>query len=91
MNKRKETFGSIIRFHRLRHGISVRDLARRIDRSPSWLSKVERDLEQPSSETIHLLAREFPWPVHGPSEEYMRELAGLCPHCGGRIKKEMKS
>lgn len=36
--------------------MSVRGLAKAIGKSPSWLSKVERDLEKPGAGSIRLLA-----------------------------------
>ncbi|BDI29372.1 hypothetical protein CCAX7_14230 [Capsulimonas corticalis] len=52
--------GEFIRSRRIELGHeSMRRFARRIGRSPSWLSKVERGEERPGAETLLILAREL--------------------------------
>lgn len=49
----KEEFGSIIRIRRKLSGLSLRELARKVEISPTYLSKVERgDFDPPSSKVI---------------------------------------
>jgi transcriptional regulator with XRE-family HTH domain len=54
-----EAFGSRLRAERKRLDISLRELARRIDVSPSLVSQIERGLAMPSVSTLWLLATEL--------------------------------
>jgi transcriptional regulator with XRE-family HTH domain len=54
-----ESFGSHLRAERERLGVSLRELARRIDVSPSLISQIERGLATPSVSTLWLLATEL--------------------------------
>lgn len=55
------SLGSRIRQARLNHDWSLRDLAGRIGRSRSWLSKVERGVEMPATETLRCIAAALDW------------------------------
>lgn len=46
----EETFGTIIRNLREESGVSLRKLAKLLEMSPAYLSKLERDLLPPPSE-----------------------------------------
>lgn len=54
-----ETLGSRLRAERERLEISLRELARRIDVSPSLVSQIERGLAMPSVSTLWLLTTEL--------------------------------
>lgn len=54
-----ESLGSRLRAERERLEISLRELARRIDVSPSLISQIERGLAMPSVSTLWLLATEL--------------------------------
>lgn len=54
-----ESLGSRLRAERERLDISLRELARRIDVSPSLISQIERGLAMPSVSTLWLLATEL--------------------------------
>lgn len=61
MNK---NFGQFLRDLREEHNVndknySLRKVAIRLDIEPSYLSKIERGLENPSEELIHRVAQEF--------------------------------
>ena len=47
-----DTFGKILRRLRLQSGNGLRELARRIDKSPGYLSDVEQDNVPPPSEEV---------------------------------------
>src|SRR6476619_1111538 len=51
--------GQRLRQIRLDHGISLRELARRLDLSPSAVSKIETGKMRPSLRTLHALVSEF--------------------------------
>jgi transcriptional regulator with XRE-family HTH domain len=51
--------GPRLRAIRLRHGLSLRELARRVDLSPSAISQIETGKMQPSVRTLYALAAEF--------------------------------
>lgn len=51
--------GQRLRRIRLEHGISLRELARRLDLSPSAVSKIETGKMRPSLRTLHALVAEF--------------------------------
>lgn len=54
-----EALGSRLRAERERLDVSLRELARRIDVSPSLISQIERGLAMPSVSTLWLLATEL--------------------------------
>ena len=58
-----EWFGSRLRAERERLNISLRELARRIDVSPSLISQIERGLAMPSVSTLWLLTTELRLPI----------------------------
>lgn len=49
-----DTFGNILRSLRLDAGVGLRELARLIDKSPGYLSDVEKDHVPPPSEEVIL-------------------------------------
>ena len=51
--------GSLIRRERLKLGLSLRELARRVGVSASMLSQVETDRTRPSVSTIYAIASEL--------------------------------
>ncbi len=51
--------GNYLRQQRQGRKISLREMARRLHLTPSYLSKVERGLEKPSEETLRHYAREI--------------------------------
>src|SRR5229473_846070 len=51
--------GPRLRAIRLQHGLSLRELARRVDLSPSSISQIETGKMQPSVRTLYALASEF--------------------------------
>jgi transcriptional regulator with XRE-family HTH domain len=51
--------GILVRRERERHGLSLRELARRVGVSPSMLSQVETGRTQPSVSTIYAIATEL--------------------------------
>ena len=51
--------GSRLRAIRLRHGVGLRELARRLDLSPSSISQIETGKMRPSVRTLYALASEF--------------------------------
>jgi transcriptional regulator with XRE-family HTH domain len=51
--------GGLVRRHRQSAGISLRELARRLDVSASLLSRIERGMAQPSVTTLYGLASEL--------------------------------
>lgn len=54
----RSSFGQIIRDRRTEKKISLREFAKKIEVSPAFLSKVERDeFNPPSTEKISLIAR----------------------------------
>jgi transcriptional regulator with XRE-family HTH domain len=56
-------FGSQLRAARLAAGISVRELARRVDVSPSFVSRVELGRTKPSVGTLYSMASELSVPL----------------------------
>jgi transcriptional regulator with XRE-family HTH domain len=62
MSKASDTssvLGPRLRAIRLRHGLSLRELARRVDLSPSSISQIETGKMQPSVRTLYALVTEF--------------------------------
>jgi transcriptional regulator with XRE-family HTH domain len=55
--------GGRLRTIRLRHGVGLRELARRLDLSPSSISQIETGKIQPSVRTLYAFASEFGVPV----------------------------
>ena len=55
--------GARLRGIRLRHGVGLRELARRLDLSPSSISQIETGKIQPSVRTLYAFATEFGVPV----------------------------
>lgn len=53
--------GGDIRQFRESWDVGLRELARQIDRSPSWLSKVERGVEKPGEEAIVRIGAALEW------------------------------
>jgi transcriptional regulator with XRE-family HTH domain len=52
------TLGEVIRDARVGLGISLRDLAKRVELAPSYLSDIENDRRVPSEEVLQRLADE---------------------------------
>jgi transcriptional regulator with XRE-family HTH domain len=50
MTKRKESFGALVRRERMAREIGLRQMAKQIGLSPTYLSKVERDDFSPPAE-----------------------------------------
>lgn len=46
------SFGSLIRKHREMHGVALNELARQLQISPAYWSRIERDLEKPPSDDL---------------------------------------
>lgn len=60
MLQEKRTLGSIIKEKRLSKGLSLRQLAKRIGKSPSWVSKVELGLDENcKEETLAKIGQEL--------------------------------
>ncbi len=57
------TLGADLRALRKARGLTLSELARRLERSVGWLSQAERDLSQPSVADLRGLARELGVPV----------------------------
>ena len=55
--------GARLRAIRLRHGVGLRELARRLELSPSSISQIETGKIQPSVRTLYAFASEFGVPV----------------------------
>ena len=51
--------GEVIREARVARGLSLRELARRIDITPSYLSDIENDRRVPAEEILRALSREL--------------------------------
>ncbi len=58
-----DTLGADLRALRRARGLTLADLAERLDRSVGWLSQVERDLSQPTLPDLRDLARQLDIPV----------------------------
>lgn len=50
------SLGKLLRQHRWRANLTQKELAQRTDRAQPWISRVERDKAQPTSEETRLLA-----------------------------------
>ena len=75
--------GQRLRQIRLEHGISLRELARRLDLSPNAVSKIETGKMRPSLRTLHALIAEFELSVdevfaeHPPPSSYESSVADV--------------
>lgn len=72
----RATLGSRIRERRVEQGISLRELARRREITPSYLSDIENDRRVPAEEVLRSIAKELELPFD--------ELTGLA----GRIDQQ---
>jgi len=54
-----QTLGDRIRTARVAAGLGLRELARRLEKAPSYLSDIENDRRVPSEEVLHALSREL--------------------------------
>jgi transcriptional regulator with XRE-family HTH domain len=68
--------GARIRAHREEAGVSLRELARRLDVSPSLLSQIERGLAQPSVSSLYAIVSELRLSLDALFAEPGRSLAG---------------
>lgn len=57
MADRNETLGDRVRVARVAAGWSLRDLAKRVDKTPSYLSDIENDRRVPSEDTLQGLSQ----------------------------------
>ena len=57
------TLGADLRALRKARGLTLNDLAIRLDRSVGWLSQVERDLSDPSVNDLRQIAAELGVPI----------------------------
>ena len=55
----RSALGPRLRAIRLRHGVGLRELARRLDLSPSAISRIETGKNQPSDRTLYAFASEL--------------------------------
>lgn len=70
----KPTLGEYLRERRTQRGIGLREMAKRIRYTPSYLSKVERGEEEPGEALIILLAKHL-----GESSDTLLLMAGRVP------------
>lgn len=56
MSDKPQTLGDFIRNARVAADLSLRELARRIDKTPSYLSDIENDRRVPSEDVLGLIA-----------------------------------
>jgi transcriptional regulator with XRE-family HTH domain len=56
----KETLGGRVRRARVEAGFGLRELARRLDKTPSYLSDIENDRRVPSEPVLRDLSRQLP-------------------------------
>jgi len=54
-----QTLGDRIRAARVDAGLGLRELARRLEKAPSYLSDIENDRRVPSEEVLHALSHEL--------------------------------
>jgi transcriptional regulator with XRE-family HTH domain len=59
-NMARETLGGRVRRARVEAGLGLRELARRLGKTPSYLSDIENDRRVPSEEVLRALSRELP-------------------------------
>ncbi len=79
----KRSLGEQIRDARVVHKLSLRELARRIERAPSYINDIEHDRRTPSEEVLALIATELSLDVDlllaaagrvsGESQSYLQE------------------
>ena len=62
-SEHRTNVGATLKRFRLKHKLTLRKLASRVDLSPSFLSRVEKGSVQPSIETLGRLARFFGCPI----------------------------
>ena len=62
MLKSNKKMGNKIRIIRRKRGLNLADLAQRIDKSPSYLSMVERGLTEPSIKALIKISEELDVP-----------------------------
>jgi transcriptional regulator with XRE-family HTH domain len=55
----RDTLGEVIRQARTAKGMKLRELARRVDRTPSYLSDIENDRRIPSEDVLQRIADEL--------------------------------
>src|SRR3546814_9598297 len=61
---RPDGFGPALRRRRLDAGLTLRELAARVELSPSFLSQVERDITRPRLATLQRIAEAFDTSMH---------------------------
>ena len=49
MTKKRETFGQYVRRRRMEHKFTLREFARKVGISPTYMSQVEQDVADPST------------------------------------------
>jgi transcriptional regulator with XRE-family HTH domain len=54
-----QTLGDRVRAARIQAGLSLRELARRLEKAPSYLSDIENDRRVPSEEVLQALSGEL--------------------------------
>jgi transcriptional regulator with XRE-family HTH domain len=54
-----QTLGDRVRAARVHTGLGLRELARRLEKAPSYLSDIENDRRVPSEEVLHALSSEL--------------------------------
>ena len=60
MSPNEQTFGSFIRERRIAKNVSLRRMAKLLDISPTYLSRIENDdLQPPSEDTVRRIAAEI--------------------------------
>jgi len=59
MDDRQHSLGDRIREARVREGLALRELARRLDKAPSYISDIEYDRRTPSEEVLRAICSEL--------------------------------
>jgi len=59
MDDREQSLGDRIRYARVGKGLALRELARRLDRAPSYLSDIEYDRRTPSEDVLREICEEL--------------------------------
>ncbi len=54
-----KTLGDVVREGRIARGCSLRDLAKLVDKTPSYLSDIENNRRVPAEDVLRVLAREL--------------------------------
>jgi transcriptional regulator with XRE-family HTH domain len=57
VNDAEKTLGNSIREARISKGLGLRELARRIEKTPSYLSDIENDRRVPAEDVLRTIAR----------------------------------